>query len=279
MVSAIRDQFGAALPIASLIEEPTIEGLAQILERQVASPYHPLVQLKAGGGRRPLFLVHPVGGDVLTYVELSRLLPGELPVYGLRAPGLQDGTRPLDRIEDLAALYTGAMREAQPGGPYLLAGWSFGGRVALEAARRLREQGEWVDLVIFDTDVEPVDLAALPERDDIESICQWMGERLPITRDELRRVAPERRVEHVYDLARIEGVVPPAFSLDDARRQLAVARAHQEAGWRHAPRPYPGPVSLFRAADNRQAPGADPALGWGRLVRAGLEVHTVPGTT
>lgn len=47
----------------------------------------------------------------------------------------------------------------QPRGPYLLGGWSFGGLVAWETARRLEERGEEVALLVL-IDSRPPDPAA-----------------------------------------------------------------------------------------------------------------------
>ena len=55
-------------------------------------------------------------------------------------------------MESLAATYLAEIREIQPKGPYLLAGYSFGGWVALEMAQLLLRQGEAVDFLgIIDT--------------------------------------------------------------------------------------------------------------------------------
>ena len=47
----------------------------------------------------------------------------------------------------MAAEYAAAVEAAAPDGPYLLGGWSFGGIVAFEMARQLRERGRPVALL------------------------------------------------------------------------------------------------------------------------------------
>jgi thioesterase domain-containing protein len=97
---------------------------------------------RARGGREPLFLVHPVGGNVACYLELARQLDLGRPVYGLQAgPASHSG------IEAMAAAYLAAVREVQASGPYHLAGWSLGGVVAYEMAQQLRRAGEEVDFL------------------------------------------------------------------------------------------------------------------------------------
>ena len=61
----------------------------------------------------------------------------------------------------MAEFYLQEIRQVQPRGPYLLAGWSMGGLIALEAAERLRAAGEEVALVaMLDSYLSEQDLSA-----------------------------------------------------------------------------------------------------------------------
>ena len=40
---------------------------------------------------------------------------------------------------------------------------------------------------------------------------------------------------------------------------------------------YPGPVTLFKAAQELAEPSTDPTLGWSEWAAGGVEVHVVPG--
>ena len=97
--------------------------------------------------RRPLFLIHPAGGQVFPYVHLAQHLGLDQPCYGLQAKGLEEGQDPHVRIEDMATYYIEALRTVQPEGPYLLGGWSMGGVVAFEMAQQLHAQGHGVALL------------------------------------------------------------------------------------------------------------------------------------
>src|SRR5690606_8734446 len=50
---------------------------------------------------------------------------------------------------EMASIYCDAIIRQQPQGPYQLAGISFGGVVAVEAAKILRQRGEQVSLVVL----------------------------------------------------------------------------------------------------------------------------------
>ena len=78
-------------------------------------------------------------------------------VIGIRARGVVRGEVPHTSIEAMAADYLRAIKKRQPNGPYYLCGYSSGGLVAFEIARRLSESGDEVGLVgLFDTTMSPV---------------------------------------------------------------------------------------------------------------------------
>jgi thioesterase domain-containing protein len=116
----------------------------------------PLVELAGGGGGEAaalgrLFLVHAIGGTVHPYAPLAALLCADFgAVYGIEAAGLAAGSAPAASLDAMADAYLGVIRTAQPGGgPYRLSGWSMGGLVAYELARRLERDGEKVESLIL----------------------------------------------------------------------------------------------------------------------------------
>src|SRR5439155_12857460 len=141
---------GRRLPLAALFRGATLASLAAEIR---SAPWaegpltSPLVPLREEGTGSPLFWFHPLGGRTLCYADLARHFPGR-PLYGLEAE--ENGREPgATSLEDLAGRYAAALAVRQPRGPYLLAGWSFGGVVAWETARRLEESGEEVALLVL----------------------------------------------------------------------------------------------------------------------------------
>ncbi|HYO12244.1 MAG TPA: beta-ketoacyl synthase N-terminal-like domain-containing protein, partial [Thermoanaerobaculia bacterium] len=68
LTARIEERLGQALPVSALVQGPTVEALAR--QTRVLRPASPLVELEPGGGEEPpFFLVHPVGGNVLAYLE------------------------------------------------------------------------------------------------------------------------------------------------------------------------------------------------------------------
>ncbi|KAK7748115.1 hypothetical protein SLS53_001367 [Cytospora paraplurivora] len=82
----------------------------------------------------------------------------DMSVYVLNSPFLKNKPDPdhLPALEETAAAYVAEIKRRQPGGPYLLGGYSIGGLVAFEAARQLLEDGNKVEkLVLIDTALCP----------------------------------------------------------------------------------------------------------------------------
>ncbi|MCP1167183.1 SDR family NAD(P)-dependent oxidoreductase, partial [Limimaricola sp. ASW11-118] len=192
LFAAIRRETGTALPISALFEAPTIRALAARLEpeegaaapgeqsaspvlRQAAEENVHLVALGAKGEKTPLFISAGMFGNVMNLRHLAQHLGAERPVWGLQARGLTGEVPPHRSFEAAARDCLAEMRCVHPGGPWLLAGYSGGGLIALEMARQLTDQGEEVaQLMLLDT--------PLPQRPPL----RWQ-DRLAIQTIELRR--------------------------------------------------------------------------------------------
>ncbi|HAA27814.1 MAG TPA: hypothetical protein DCE56_09295 [Cyanobacteria bacterium UBA8553] len=148
LFAEIEQMMGITLPLATLFEALTIEQLAVVLRRDGCSAlWSSLVAIQPGRAKPPLFCIHPIGGNVLEYVNLVRYLDSEQPVYGIQAQGLDEKQVPLNRVEDMASHYIKEIRTIQPEEPYFLAGYSFGGLVAFEMAQQFHAQGQKVELL------------------------------------------------------------------------------------------------------------------------------------
>jgi thioesterase domain-containing protein len=177
------------------------------------------VLMRPGDGGR-LVLIHPSGGALFCYVPLVRTLPAGPAVVGFPAvPG--DRAAPLEqRVVAVAARIAAELERTEPSG-CVLAGWSYGGSVAFEAARQLALSG---------VACPPVVLVDSPFVADLTI-------RIP-SESEFRR-------QFVYDLARLHGI-------DEERLRPLHVIAYGDAGLHHAPAaddgPVPDLVELARAA-------------------------------
>ena len=102
--------------------------------------YVPLVPLKPGEDLPPVFFIHGLGGNVAAILPMARRMTYPGAVIGIQARGLTRGEPPHASVEAMAADYLNEIKARQPSGPYYLCGYSFGGLVAFEMARRLRER-------------------------------------------------------------------------------------------------------------------------------------------
>ncbi|MFJ7274351.1 amino acid adenylation domain-containing protein [Kitasatospora sp. NPDC098663] len=154
LVEAIRREWGVTVPLNTVFRHPTVEGLCAELPNASQALRRLVVPLAEGDHRRaPLILVHPQSGDVCSLLPLAEHLGGHVvegvaeplaggrPVYGLEAVGYNTDEPPPATVEEQAQRYLRELRSVLPDGPYLLAGWSFGGLVAFEMARLLEEEG------------------------------------------------------------------------------------------------------------------------------------------
>ena len=158
LLGEIEKAFGVALAFATVVQERTVEGLANaLLLQQPAILLAPLVPVSPGMTRPPLFCVF----GAFFYYELAKHLAPDQPVYSLyldtevelvRKGRLTLSERRPQRLEDLAAEYVERIRAIQPNGPYYFAGLSFGGLLAYEIAQQLVAAREKVALLaMFDT--------------------------------------------------------------------------------------------------------------------------------
>ena len=170
VISRIKQAFTVEMPLSVLFVAPTVARMAEhiaAMNEPDQSPSSPvLVSIQPHGSRPPFFCVHAVGGQVISYAELSHELGLEQPFYGLQSPPANYFPESGVSIEQLATLYNQEIRSVQPRGPYLLSGWSMGGLVAWEMAHQLRKEGEIISLLALIDTAPPPKYRESEDRDD-----------------------------------------------------------------------------------------------------------------
>ncbi|MDQ2956475.1 MAG: amino acid adenylation domain-containing protein [Actinomycetota bacterium] len=153
LVARLAEELSVDIGVTSVFLAPTPRELGSRIEaiRSGASVARsgPILQLSEGDPTRPLYLLHAIGGTVTGYLPLVQELAGEFTVFGIGAAGLTEGTKPNCSLTSMVEDYLRAIRSAQPVGPYQLAGWSMGGVLAYELAKRLEQLGETVDILVL----------------------------------------------------------------------------------------------------------------------------------
>jgi len=274
----LRKELGRDVPLSTVLTAPTVARLAAELRRPQDNDGAPqrVVPLRPDGDRYPVFLFHALGGQVFRYLPLTLHLGSDQPVYAVQAAGLAPGERPHATLAEMVDDYTAHLRAIRPHGPYVLGGYCIGGNIALETARRLRELGEEVPLVVLfysDAD-EPVIRASL-EDDAVLLMHALAGGNVQVNLDHLHQMDPDERLLTVIDAAaRADRLQPDTADLRQARRFVEVfrANAHAVGHYRHAP--YDGDVLLFSPA----AEGVPPDdMGWREVVTGRLRISPIHG--
>jgi amino acid adenylation domain-containing protein len=153
MFAALEEKLGVNLPFSILIESSTIASLSEAIRSSTGLKQWPvIVPFNTTGDKPPLFCVHGIFGGILFYKSLLPHLPGDQPLYALQPEFLNGKRYKYDSIESIAACYLEEIKKIQPDGPYSIAGFSFGGQIALEITRQLIARGEEVEpLIVFDS--------------------------------------------------------------------------------------------------------------------------------
>jgi amino acid adenylation domain-containing protein len=147
MTVELEKALGRELPMNLINQAPTFAAFCATLRENAPTIYSPLVVLKPGQGASPLFFIHGVGGGVMELFGLGRRMTWPGPVIGIQARGLDGRDPPYETVEAMTDEYLAAVKMRQPEGPYFLCGYSFGGLVAFELARRLSDRGDDVAFV------------------------------------------------------------------------------------------------------------------------------------
>ncbi|MBN2991589.1 hypothetical protein JWR97_09540 [Pseudomonas cedrina subsp. fulgida] len=237
LVVLVEKLYGINVPLSSFVSAPTMEKLSVLIQKGGgAFTFDPLVPLRETGQRTPLFLVHPMGGNILSYLRMLPHLPAEQPLYALQASGVDAGSEPIPSVEAQASLYIEAMRRIQPEGPYVIGGWSYGGFIAFEIAQQLIRAGERVaNVLILDTMALSSQAQGKASDDALLSWFFWellwtsRGSELPVQIVPDHIATLQERFDFITDHAISIGAIPAGSTKAVMQRLFEVYRTNWEA--------------------------------------------------
>ncbi|WP_292877333.1 non-ribosomal peptide synthetase [Nostoc sp. NMS1] len=299
LMAQIQQQLEKNLPLATLLQNPTIEQMAStISQHQDSQSWSPLVAIQPDGSKTPFFCVPGGAMDVIEFYHLARSLGSEQPFYGLQPRGLDGELEPHTRIEEMASCYIAAIQTIQPQGPYLLGGHSFGGYVAFEMAQQLQQQGHEVALLaILDVMAivpnlnKPVTIDGDDAKDLIYLIRlmeRFFEKKVEFSYETLLTLDAEAKLNYLAERLKVANLLPPQVGTKQLRGFLKVSKATGEAFDFYLPQHvYPSQITCFRASEVNSDDVSslfeyseilqDPALGWNEFSSKTVEVHIVPG--
>ncbi len=273
-------EFNKKIPLASLFDFPTIEGLSNLVDTMVGlDQWTPIVPFRKTGSRPPLFCVHPLGGTVFQYLDLAHLINSNYPIFGLQAKGTETDSTPLTDIRDMAQVYEQHIRALYPDSSCILLGWSFGGSVAFEIARRMEKDRKSVVLILLDSKAPQISVSSHPafssgDIEQLEQIKSIIAPGINLDPHLLKGMSSlEMRLKYFLETAREKEMVPAGFNMEQCNRFLNVCNAHARA-LNYAPEPFNGRIILLKAEENDCD---DPYMGWEHLAVEGVQVIEVPG--
>lgn len=264
VMTEVGTQIGRELHPSMLFRAPTIEQLSVLIQDGAVDSESYIVPIRPEGSRKPLFLVPGHGGDVFTYVSLTRYLDPQQPVYVFRfpEPARLDNNVANRMLLEMAARYIGEMRSIQPEGPYSLGGFCYGGEVAYEMAQQLRAQGQATDLLalIYVYLQGAIRMSGFRER---------LAHHIGI----FKRGSLKEKVGYAGNIVR--------RVVERISRKLAPTRTRQfvplPRDRTYYPLYYPGQVTLLRPMGEKQEGFSyDRDMGWTGLADE-LILHEIPG--
>jgi len=286
LFAKVERELGRRLPLASLFQNGTIAQLARLVEtdREQKDQWESLVCIRQNRGAPGVFLIHGAGGNILIYLSLTRHLLDGVSVYGLQSPGLDGHKRPLRTIEEMAVSYVDEITRRQPVGPYVLAGYCMGGKIALEMARVLNERGQSVAmLAMLDTFNVNLANAANFRTSKLSYVCQmimfhasnlfahgpqesWLYLREKVRQAHEVTAGFLSAIFNNFHLPQRNGSVGSKVVV-----QEFIQSVNDRAGFAYIPRSYSGPVTLFKPKRNYSV-FSDPKMGWSEVLTGPLEI-------
>ena len=275
---------GKRLPLAALLEYPTIGKLASLLDEETSLPsWNSLVPIKPTGLKTPLFIVHGANYNVLVFEKLAQNLHAEQPVYGLQAKGIDGTVQPDDTVEQMAANFISEIQTVHPKGPYSLAGFSFGGIIAFEMYRQLKAKGEKVKILAsLDSYVYPNYFYKNPVKKKLVYGLYTMGQMVFIL---MNMFSNKKNFKRRWNLLKImfQGFYLRLKHGREKQMELQFQRAsnidemHSLAFDRYSIKPEEVIIDLFRASENVYFAHDFKYLGWKKVASKGVRKHMIPG--
>ena len=276
LLAGIGDLAGVEISFLEFAEVPTVNGVCRRLSGGSARSADDqlLVVIRSGQRGGALFCIPGSHGNVAGFFQLARSLGHGQAVTAFRLPSWNAGYR----LEDLAARYAAEAMEAQPEGPYHLAGVCTGGFVAYEMARQIRAKGREVGVLAL-LDCYNHAWAAGLER------FERLGYRLDLLRR--RFLYQQRQLRAAGVFGALDYMRPKLAALVETTRHRWEERMHHRnndprlavrlAAGRYVPQCSQGPLDLFRVEEPHVDAYDYPEMGWLGLAQGGTTIHQVGG--
>ncbi|WP_066907792.1 non-ribosomal peptide synthetase family protein [Millisia brevis] len=147
LINRINAQREIALKVQTLFRYPRFRDLVARID-ELDSDDSRLIPLNDRADGRAVFCWPGLGGSPMGLRRLGAAID-QRPMIGVQAWGINAGEEPFTSIDSMARADIDQILSVAPDGPYTLWGYSFGARVAFEAAWQLEQSGRVVDDVVL----------------------------------------------------------------------------------------------------------------------------------
>jgi amino acid adenylation domain-containing protein len=241
-------EFGQHVPIAELVQSPTVRQQAQLMQRVMrAKPV--VLAPRSNGNCNRIFWVHYLSWS------LARVMGEDHPFHFV-VLAAEDfaalGETPT--LQSIAACLLGKILATQPKGPFTLGGFCAGGVLAYEIASQLRAAGHEVSLLVL---LDSPNLPYMESHDSLTSRWSYPGYAFK----RATRIGPQKSFAYFREhLFKGEEPAPEAAKSEISLAQKMV----RTAVLAYHPQKYEGKVLLLLASD--RAPHLNLAPGWQSVV-------------
>lgn len=276
---------GIKLPVERLFKESTISSLlGSITDKDEEKKSQSLIPIKTTGSKMPLYIIHGDGLYVLSFKDLAKYVDPEQPLYGLQPADLNGAHQQVETLVDIAGHYVNEIIEHNPNGPYAIAGYSFGGYVAIEMARQFSALGKEVKMLgIFDTDAENVFYVKSWRVKLPRKIKRQFPKLLWIFRSFIKDPSSTFNYQYHLFLNGIHKLMYKFGLRKDPKTEgvyshiSVINQKHQEAFKAYNLEPFNNLVYLFKAKNRVYFVDDIKSLSWGKYAMKGVKVFDVPG--
>ncbi len=289
LLSLIENTFNRKISLSSLFKNTTIAKQAELLtpellgtEQEDCNVQIIKITENISENKPNFFLFHPAGGSAFCYKVLGDFISDTFNVYAVEPPPLSSRESFFSSVEDMAIVYSKAISELiGENKKYFLGGWSFGGILALESARHLRNYHLKEEaLIIIDTMLYTQQQKELVFLDDVNFLMSLLGENLLDKKDIFYALAEEKRLDFLVNQGIETGRLPSGFSKEHMQSLISTFRANALAGARYSPKNFNTNTLLIRAKiiDRTVDDEKDISLGWNKYMANKVAVEWVDGS-
>lgn len=277
LFSKVAKEFNVELSLSVLINHNTFSSLLDLIRNElegnrkkqadttgfsIPSLCKSLVPINTHGTKGYVFCFHGVGGNVLNYMKLSPAMAG-YSLIGVQSQGVDEHSLPLKTIPQMAQKYVDEIRLVQPKGPYILAGASMGGTIAVEVANVLQALGEEIkSIILLDTFGPNLNLkkysSGANRFEEILSSIKWRLKKMSVRLRSSFLIAFGRPIPHNI-------------------RYFNIEVFNYQALWNHKIKDYTGDIDIIRAPITSEGWYSDPLMGWDGIVKGEIRTHVING--